>query len=111
MASKTIWLHRNAPPKPTLGEACTGCGVCCACEPCPAGMLLTLRRRGRCRMLRFDSALARYRCALMPPLSGTWLQRLQRALAARCIGAGLGCDSTVEAIAPPDVRRSGASEG
>jgi hypothetical protein len=101
MVSHTIWLHRDAPPKPAVGELCTGCGVCCASEPCPPGMLLSLRARGRCRMLRFDPATARYRCGLMPAADAAWPQRVWRALVARWIGAGLGCDSTAEAIAAP----------
>jgi hypothetical protein len=66
MAERTIWLHRDAPPKPAAGAACNGCGVCCAAEPCPAGMLLSLRVRGRCRLLRFEPAQSRYHCGLMP---------------------------------------------
>ena len=109
MVARTIWLHCDAPPKPALGAPCNGCGTCCAVEPCPPGMLISLRTRGRCRLLRFDSAGSRYRCALMPasqaaPRSALativeWPRRLQRRLVARWIGAGLGCDSSVEAIA------------
>jgi hypothetical protein len=105
MAEATIWLHRDAPAKPPAGSACNGCGVCCASEPCPPGMLLSLRVRGRCRLLRFDAAHASYRCGLMPESSNApqsrfvaWRRRLRRRLAARWIGAGLGCDSLVEAI-------------
>jgi hypothetical protein len=101
MASRTIWLHRDAPPKPEFGEPCTGCGVCCASEPCPLGMLLSWRRRGRCRLLRYEPAHSRYRCGLMPEASAAWPLPVLRALVARWIGAGLGCDSSAEAIAPP----------
>jgi hypothetical protein len=100
MAQRTVWLHRAAPPKPAHGAPCNGCGVCCASEPCPAGMLLSLRMRGRCRLLRFEPSQARYRCGLMAGSSGT-LRGLLQALAARWIGAGLGCDSTAQAIAGP----------
>ena len=98
MAQRTVWLHRAAPPKPAAGAPCNGCGVCCASEPCPAGMLLSLRTRGRCRLLRFETAPARYRCGLLTEPAGTQRGLLQR-LAARWIGAGLGCDSTAQAIA------------
>jgi len=67
-------------------------------------MLLTLRVRGRCRLLRFEPAQAHYRCGLMPATSGAaWPRRALRALVARWIGAGLGCDSSAEAIAEPRV--------
>jgi len=110
MVEQTIWLHRDAPPKPPTGAACNGCGVCCAAEPCPAGMLLSLRRRGRCRLLRYDEPARRYRCALMPGSGAVrrsmwadalaaWPRRGVRRLVARWIGAGLGCDSTAQAIA------------
>jgi len=56
MASRTIWLHRDALPKPDFGAPCNGCGVCCASEPCPLGVLLSWRRRGRCRLLHVDGA-------------------------------------------------------
>jgi len=107
MAQLTIWLHRDAPPKPPIGAACNGCGVCCSAEPCPLGMLLSLRGRGRCRLLRFDAERSRYRCGLMarvdaPPTA--WHRRLTQPLVARWIGAGLGCDSIVQAAAPPAAR-------
>src|SRR6185436_20633224 len=84
MALRTIWLHRDAPPKPAVGQPCNGCGVCCAAEPCPLGMLLSLRTRGRCRMLRFDPAQSLYRCGLVPTptrahamgWTARWAQRL-----------------------------------
>ena len=98
MALRTIWLHRDAPPKPAFGEPCNGCGVCCASEPCPLGMLLSRRLRGRCRLLRFEPLGSRYRCGLMP--EPTRPRRLLSTLVARWIGAGLGCDSTVEAKVP-----------
>jgi len=101
MASRTIWLHRDAPLKPETGEPCTGCGVCCASEPCPPGMLLSLRIRGRCRLLRFDPTLSHYRCGLMPAPGGGWPRRVLRAWVARWIGAGFGCDSSAEAVAAP----------
>ena len=108
MVQQTIWLHSDAPPKPAYGAACNGCGTCCAVEPCPVGMLLSLRMRGRCRLLRYDTANSRYRCGLMPDASAARDTRrafadgqrgLRQRLVARWIGAGLGCDSSAEAIA------------
>jgi hypothetical protein len=110
MLEQTIWLHRDAPPKPPPGAACNGCGVCCTAEPCPAGILLTLRLRGRCRMLRYDDPAQRCRCGLMPQAQAprrmaraaalrAWPHRVARTLVARWIGVGRGCDSTVQATA------------
>ncbi len=89
-----IRIHADAPLKPALGETCTGCGVCCLAEPCPAGMLVSWRRRGACRALRWSGAERRYRCGLMQDTAGRhtpwarWARRL--------IAAGAGCDSDAE---------------
>jgi|SRR5882724_5890885 len=104
MRTQTIWLHDGVPAKPELGQACNGCGVCCASEPCPVGMLVSARRHGRCRALRHDATLGRYRCGLMmAPTHGYWLGRvwrqLIRRLVSRWIAAGTGCDS--RALAEP----------
>jgi len=110
MDPRTIWLHRDAPPKPAFGAPCNGCGTCCAAEPCPLGMLFSLRTRGRCRMLRFDAGASRYRCGVLPTSDAAdrgartatwadWSRRVARRLVARWIGAGIGCDSSNEAIA------------
>ena len=84
--TRTIRIHGEASPKPAWGAACNGCGVCCLAEPCPVGMLVSLRRRGACRALRWDPAAARYCCGLMkvPAL---------KAVVKRWIAAGQGCDS------------------
>lgn len=81
---------------PAPGAACNGCGVCCAYAPCPAGMLLSRRRRGACTALLWDGG--RYRCGLLarprrfvPWLPARWTQRL----AARWIAAGRGCDASL----------------
>jgi hypothetical protein len=90
MSSRTIRIHAAAPAKPDWGAACNGCGVCCLAEPCPIGMLVSLRTHGACDALRWDDTLQRYRCGLMS--RGPLLSRL----AARWIGAGRGCDSSAE---------------
>ena len=105
MGTRTLWLHHNAPAKPAPGAPCNGCGVCCASEPCPLGMLFSGRMRGRCRMLRFDDAAARYRCGLIRSIADAagWRRSARRLLDAwtrRWIGAGLGCDSTAQVLAP-----------
>ena len=89
--TQTIRIHPAAPAKPAWGEACNGCGVCCAAEPCPVGVLVTGRRRGACRALRWEAAESRYRCGLIGlPLLGSLVRRL--------ISAGRGCDSDAEVL-------------
>lgn len=95
MRPQFIAIHPEAPPKPPLGAACNGCGVCCLAEPCPAGQLLTLRRRGACRLLAWDAPQRRYRCSLLSgSRRGGWVERA----VTRWIAAGQGCDAdaTVE---------------
>lgn len=90
-----IRIHADAPSKPALGAGCNGCGVCCLAEPCPVGRVVSLRRVGPCRALRWQSkeggAGARYRCALMA-------SRVLRPLVARWIAAGQGCDSDADVV-------------
>jgi hypothetical protein len=88
-----IHIHALAPPKPAVGAACNGCGVCCLAQPCPLGMLVSRRRTGACAALRWDDDAARYRCGLID------VQRPWRtALARRWIAAGRGCDSDAREI-------------
>ena len=93
---QVIHLHAAAPPKPASGAPCNGCGVCCAAEPCPLGVLLSRRLRGACRALAWDAERSRYVCgALAHPerhlrwLPAAWAKRLVR----RWIAAGDGCDA------------------
>lgn len=92
MRAHVIYINALAPIKPVLGAACNGCGVCCLSEPCPAGMLVSLRRRGSCAALRWEAGTARYRCGLT---TLPWLGALTR----RWIAAGRGCDSDAEVSA------------
>jgi hypothetical protein len=89
--TKTIRIHAAAPSKPAWGAACNGCGVCCLAEPCPVGMLVSLRWQGACRALRWDAGAANYRCGLMkvPALN---------AVVKRWIAAGRGCDSDAAVV-------------
>lgn len=101
---QTIHLHRHAPRKPAPGAACTGCGVCCASEPCPLGILVSRRRHGRCAALVWTAADARYHCGLIAepgrftPLKSAWVHRLVRAVALRFIATGIGCDASDEVV-------------
>lgn len=101
---RVIHVEPLAPSKPAEGAPCNGCGVCCLAEPCPAGVLITGTRSGPCRLLRWDEADRRYRCGLVggspEAPSGRW-DRLRAAAARRWIGAGTGCDCSLEAAPPP----------
>jgi hypothetical protein len=97
---RVITIQAQAPPKPAYGSACNGCGVCCLSEPCPIGMLVSRRLRGRCAALRWHKPTARYRCGLIAARTRSrngpagWLAGASRRLVQRWIAAGQGCDST-----------------
>jgi hypothetical protein len=87
------------PPKPSLGDPCNGCGVCCLAECCPLGIVLFRRRQGPCPALRWDEGSSRHLCGIVadPKHYLGWLpQRWGRALASRWIAAGMGCDSSAD---------------
>jgi hypothetical protein len=106
MSPQTIRIHVDAPPKPAVGEPCNGCGVCCAAEPCPAGVIVSGRRYGECKALMWRDAAPgqapRYLCGLLADpgrytgLRSVTLQRWLVAVARRSISAGSGCDATLE---------------
>jgi hypothetical protein len=94
---RVILLQPDAPPKPALGAACNGCGVCCATDPCPLGVWITRRRRGACAALLWEGG--HYRCGAVtaPARFLPWLPaRWARALALRWIASARGCDADVE---------------
>jgi len=96
---RVILLEAAAPAKPPPGRACNGCGVCCAAEPCPLGMLVSRRLRGACAALSWDAGHRRYRCGAVvePRRFLRWLPAsLARRLALRWISASSGCDSTIQ---------------
>lgn len=97
MSERVIFLHAAAPPKPAPGAVCNGCGVCCADEPCPIGMLASLRRRGACAALEWHEADARYRCGVVLHAPGPL-----RRLALRWIAAAEGCDCDHAPLARED---------
>jgi hypothetical protein len=98
LPARVIFLRPEAPTKPPEGAPCNGCGVCCAAAPCPLGMLLSRRRHGRCRALKWDKQQALYRCGVVAS-PGRWLPWLPRrwaeGLARRWIAASQGCDSSL----------------
>jgi hypothetical protein len=100
---RVILLHPDAPAKPALGQACNGCGVCCAAQPCPLGMLFTRRRTGACAALSWNQA-GHYRCGVVatPRRFIPWLPaHWTRGMALRWIAANRGCDSDLEPAATP----------
>lgn len=108
--SQIIHIEARAPVKPESGQACNGCGVCCALEPCPVGALLSASRHGACAALVWNTTAGRYQCgALVAPERSVrqalprGLQGLARPLtwvlrrwAARWIAVGIGCDSELQ---------------
>lgn len=97
-----ILLQPEAPAKPAVGAACNGCGLCCAWQPCPLGVVVSGRRHGACAALWWSEADRQYRCAMVsgarrlwPRLPGLAERALQR-LARRWIAAGVGCDCSAE---------------
>jgi hypothetical protein len=104
-----IRLHAAAPDKPPLRQPCNGCGVCCASEPCPLGVLVTGRLKGRCAALQWVDPASLYRCGLIQEpaahLPAAWRSAapLLSRIARRYISAGSGCDcSATMERAPSD---------
>jgi len=110
LSGSVIWIQPEAPPKPAVGAPCNGCGVCCLAEPCPLGMLVSLKREGACRALVWSEADRQYRCGmLVHPSRYVGLRtfrpeglvnRLIRHYARRMIAAGIGCDAAIDTEAP-----------
>jgi hypothetical protein len=98
MRYDVIYLQTDAPAKPAPGQPCNGCGVCCAWQPCPLGVLASRRRHGSCVALRWAADAGQYRCGLLtaPETVWPWLPAIARPLlqrlARRWIAAGIGCD-------------------
>ena len=102
MSHRVILLHTEAPAKPAPGAPCNGCGVCCAWQPCPLGMLVSGRRHGACAALRWQADERQYRCAMVSGPEAVWpgmpaaLRAPLMHLARRWIASGAGCDSGLE---------------
>jgi hypothetical protein len=102
---QTIHIRPSAAPKPAWGEPCNGCGVCCATEPCPVGMLISRQRQGACKALLWNAEEGRYRCGVVSEpqrfVAPRWLAAMAARFAMRMISAGSGCDCdlTVEPLA------------
>ena len=102
-SAQVILLHVDAPAKPAEGTPCNGCGLCCAVEPCPAGVLLSRRRTGACKALQWSDAERRYLCGLVSAPSRVlpWLPKRLAPLASRLtrrwIASATGCDASLAA--------------
>lgn len=103
---RVIHIHQDAPTKPPVGESCNGCGVCCLAEPCPIGMVVSLKRTGPCSALQWCPDEKTYRCGLLSKIapSAGWKQNfsprdLTQKLARRLISAGSGCDCDYQVVA------------
>jgi hypothetical protein len=96
---EVIMLRVEAPAKPAEGQACNGCGVCCALEPCPIGQVISGRRSGACSALAWSETAQRYVCGLVSdprarlPRALGWAAPLVSRWARRLIAAGIGCDA------------------
>jgi len=95
-----LQVEPQAPAKPALGQPCNGCGLCCLAEPCPLGIMLSLRWRGACRMLRWEAGPQRSSADTATSPSASRTRRLLRGLwnrlVRRWIAAGSGCDAALE---------------
>ena len=104
MKPRVIWLHSDAPTKPAHGQACNGCGVCCAAEPCPVGVLLSRRTQGACVALVWNTRQQAYRCGVVDHqwrALPRWLAQAWRRLALRWIAAASGCDCSLQTSCNP----------
>lgn len=104
--SRVIHLHVDAPLKPAEGAPCNGCGLCCAAEPCPIGVLVSRRVTGVCRALLWNDSERRYLCGMvsspgrvLPGLPAAVAPLVSR-LARRWIASATGCDASLVAEAP-----------
>ena len=105
-AASTDWqlvhVYPDAPPKPSEGAPCNGCGLCCLLEPCPLGVLVSRRWRSACAAVRWSAAEQRYLCGMLSDFGGVtglaqpWVVRALTAVARRSIAAGIGCDASFQ---------------
>ncbi|WP_273456353.1 hypothetical protein [Nevskia ramosa] len=91
-------------PKPRMGGAFNGCGLCCAMEPCQLAVQFLSAPQGRCRALEIEGGRAWCGLVRRPafymfgahvPTSETG--GLSVALAA-ALGLGMGCDADDDEI-------------
>lgn len=104
--TRVIHLRADAPAMPAPAAPCNGCGVCCAHQPCPLGMLVSGRRQGRCRALAWDGTVQMYRCRMISRPGAVWrwwpawAHPLLSRAARRWISSASGCDAQLEIQRP-----------
>ena len=98
----TIRIHPAAPPKPAVGAACNGCGVCCLAAPCPVSALLLAHKENACPALVWQDQQQLYRCGMLqnPSRYCRWLPVMFEGvlifLVQRWLALDIGCDSDIE---------------
>lgn len=89
----------EAPPKPSYGAPCNGCGVCCKAIPCVLARDLIAAVEGPCPALEWEDG--RYWCGLLRAPhrhiygleAKPWADPVIRALILESGAFGVGCDS------------------
>lgn len=86
----------RGPPKPAFGQACNGCGYCCAAEPCGIALeYISPHLAGPCPALEFEDG--RFHCGMVRrpglymSLPNDWADAFLGPLFARMLGVGKGC--------------------
>lgn len=77
-------------PKPSFGDPCNGCGLCCIAEPCKLAVEVHGPHAGPCRSLRHDGQ--RHHCGMFD-LATSEDSRIGLMV---LLGIGQGCDSDGE---------------
>lgn len=75
------------PLKPKFGEACNGCGLCCALELCVIGGIAFSGAQPPCPALKLTPDGSRTYCELVAMEKAAGLEPLIQ----RGLGIGLGC--------------------
>ena len=98
---QTITINVKAPHKPALGQACNGCGVCCAAEPCPVSLALLWPHQAPCRALIWSETEYRYLCGMVshPSQFLRWLPSRFNLAASRLFKRWIAADTVCDADA------------
>lgn len=81
-------MLERGPEKPPKGEACNGCGYCCAAEQCLLSLELFGPVGAPCPALEFDVPTRRFYCGVLRDAPHS----IQPTIAF-LLGAGMGCDA------------------
>jgi len=92
-------IANHLPDKPRLGDACNGCGVCCAMIPCQISVDIIGVNSGRCQALEVENGRAHCGIVRRPAyyMFGENVNDETSAkisvLFASALGFGVGCDA------------------